>query len=441
MPTMVNTETDLFNINISLINKRWPHIGETILTTACKHSVNEIDHKNNLAITVDGFRLNSFHDPRREATLQSSHITETDTEVWCYGVTNGLLANQILLNKNIHSLHITPIGLALFKLCLKYFDHSQWLQDPRVSLNIPANTDQVQQPCCIIPACFHFADEQSSSLASKLEDYLNATHSDIIHKRDTSLFEFQIATNQDRLRHDGDVRELYQQYNEQTAYVVSGGPSAFNAIPMLKQLKESALIIAVDAALTHLIQNQITPTIAITIDANYAGIGKYFSHTDELSKNIPLVYFPVSPHQLLEKWQGPRYAAYGYSSIYHKSSSMTPKGVLISNGTVAIAALDLAAKLGVQQIILIGYDYCFPDNKLHLNNDAALGVIHQQKEVSSSFVFNGYGEKTPSLPNLKTYLLDTEWLISKYHLIEFINFSRLGAKISGTRYFDELNND
>ncbi len=61
----------------------------------------------------------------------------------------------------------------------------------------------------------------------------------------------------------------------------------------------------------------------------------------------------------------------------------------------------------------------------------------EQQQSAHCWVRNGYGEKVISSINMIGYQQDLEKYISFHPLVEFINLSREGAAIAGTRYPEE----
>ena len=113
--------------------------------------------------------------------------------------------------------------------------------------------------------------------------------------------------------------------------------------------------------------------------------------------------------------------------------------IIINTGkTVAIPTIDIAAKGNPKQIILVGQDLAFVNNKTHTDSfNETYKILNITNDVEGDFSsykkvegVNGDMLYTKSeYLNFKHFI---ELELQKYPQIEFINCSS-GAKIKGTR--------
>ncbi len=99
-------------------------------------------------------------------------------------------------------------------------------------------------------------------------------------------------------------------------------------------------------------------------------------------------------------------------------------------------AVDLAVKMGAENVILMGVDFAFPGNRSHTGwQDGALGP---RAQTARHWVHNGHGNRVDTTLNFAGYLCELERYIDRHPEVKFWNTCRDGAHIKGCNYHPEI---
>ena len=222
--------------------------------------------------------------------------------------------------------------------------------------------------------------------------------------------------------------------------MVAAGPSLSITIDWLKQqyLEQKYTIFAVDAAVPSLIKAGIKPDLIVAIDKSSDKI--FNSVTRDDIANIPLLYFPVVQNKFLEDWPGQRLIAFSSGQSFDWLAKQYPNIMrLYSGGSVIHPTIDAAVQLGIKEIILLGADFSFINNKTHASDvPMYFEDVHVGADNAQHWVLNGLGEKNATYLNFRGYLRDLEHYIALNPKVKFYNSSLLGAAISGTTLWSDF---
>ena len=148
------------------------------------------------------------------------------------------------------------------------------------------------------------------------------------------------------------------------------------------------------------------------------------------------MYFPLLANELLQAWQGKRYAAYSASRLYAAARRQVDKAVLYSAGSVIHPALDLAVRMGAARVTLFGADFSYPGDKTHAGWGD--GVLGQGFSCARHWVINGHGERVRTQLNFRSYLYGVSEYIAAHPEVMFLNTSKDGALIEGASFHPEF---
>ena len=223
-----------------------------------------------------------------------------------------------------------------------------------------------------------------------------------------------------------------------TVRVAAAGPTLGDHYRRLRE--DPVPLVAVDAALRPLLAADVVPHIVVSIDGHREGMRRVFDVDDERLRDTILVYMPVVSHAVLTGWPGPRCVAYDGSPRYAALRTELPRAELFASGSVAHPAVDLAVRMGARRVELLGCDFATPRGRTHVEGCA--WEWGHRTGWATSWVLDGHGRRVASVPNLVGYLRDLEGYIERCldgraSAIEFVNGSRDGARIAGTRDLEE----
>ncbi|MES9855309.1 MAG: 6-hydroxymethylpterin diphosphokinase MptE-like protein [Sedimenticola sp.] len=428
---------------IDIIRSRWPHIQRQLKREPLWQDIQLITEKPQPSFVCNGIQLASAYDPDAEAILQTSTVPSNPETLRVYGVGMGYLP-RLLLERypSLKTLEVYIFNASLFWELLNWVDQSDWLSDERVVLKLPSSDSRPQPPWVVTPPCLWLADERAGDLRNHLLTKINEENIKNLYNKRDPILKQHLRDNITTIEQDGDVAQLFGTLvNEPPEVVVAGaGPSLDRSASLIAARQaQGALLIAVDAALKPLLRTGVIPDILITIDPLRDGVLPNFQGDLRCLHNATLVYFPVVAPDVLNAWPYKRMTAYSSHEFYRAVKRAHPRGELHTFGSVIHPAIDLAVKMGACRITLAGADFSFPSGKTH-----AKGFPHgkqmdekEQQQSAHCWVRNGYGEKVISSINMIGYQQDLEKYISFHPLVEFINLSREGAAIAGTRYPEE----
>ncbi|MBU2599275.1 DUF115 domain-containing protein [bacterium] len=235
------------------------------------------------------------------------------------------------------------------------------------------------------------------------------------------------------LKHPG-VNCLNHKFKELPVIIVGAGPSLDRNITTLKEVKDTALIISTDTALTTMLKNKVLPHLVMTVDGTIKNFTKCYQNLD-IPKNIFLIsdlmaypetfskfssekIFILNDGHPLLQWLG-RFAGF---------DSYIPRG-----GNVSTAAFNLALRLGSKTIILIGQDLSFPGGKFYSQGIVKKTSRYLKNNLDSSQLMeiqDIFGHKLTTSRTLYGFI---KWFENRIdHLdIDGINATEGGANIQG----------
>ena len=172
------------------------------------------------------------------------------------------------------------------------------------------------------------------------------------------LWAYNIASNAAKISTHYGVNKFFDKYKNIPAIIVSAGPSLEKNIRKLKEIKNKALIIAVDTAMKPLFSHNISPHFIITIDPQKKN-SKYF-------RNVNFK-----------------------DSVLIAESSVDKEAIDSFNGAIySTAAYDFAIRIGANPIIMVGLDLSFPNYQTHIK-----GSYHEENFFTEIYKLDSYDSR------------------------------------------------
>jgi hypothetical protein len=426
---------ETFQANAEVLQRRWPRLwaqlqGEDIAALS-EQRVQGVGS----TLSIDGVQLTSRHDRLAEARLQAASLALDSAVLHIYGTGLGDLQTLLLERPGLRQLHVYALNSALFALILGLLDQRHWLDDPRVELSLAGEHGDIALPFFALPGEMVLADDFNARMRDRL---LSETHLAFNNRHFAAEQPHLLQRLQETeawVRKDPDVARLFDTLHGGEVLVIATGPSLeqhFVALQAIAQRAERPLIISVDTAYRPLRKHGIVPDLVVSVDQLISE--RYLPPED--SQAVTLVYLPLVPADVLERWQGPRYAGYSASPLFEAMRARLPRGSLHTAGSVLHPAVDLAVKMGGRRITLFGADFAFPHGKTHAGwLDGELGP---SVNTARYWLHDGHGRRVKTQLNFRSYLMELERFIARHPHVEFFNTSRDGALIAGTHYHPEF---
>jgi len=427
--------SSFFSTNGAIIQDRWPRLSDSLMKAGDSGDLSAPSHTPQPTLVINGIHLSSGYDQVAEAELQASLVPEGSHCAWVYGVGSGQVPRVLLSWREMENMVVVIMNSAVALQSFRYFDHSDWLSDPRVELVLAEDQDDINFPFATIPSCLQLACDEAARLRDLVFLELSTPFIQAAHQTKKEEMTHRLRQNMRYIESDGDVAELFGTRKGETIVVAAAGSTLASHYQWLVEEKDNYIVIAVDAALKPLVKVGIIPDVVVSIDAHReGGFSSFKGINRRLGSSVSLVYFPVVHGDVLQLWPGKRLTAYSNSDVYKSVSEDNPKGILFSSGSVLHASVDLAVKMGASKVVLLGADFSFPDGKTHVAGSPL--SRENQEGTNYHWVLNGHGKRVATLANLRWYLRDLERYIAQNPHVHFINGSREGARIKGTSYLE-----
>ncbi|TKZ31410.1 motility associated factor glycosyltransferase family protein, partial [Brachyspira catarrhinii] len=406
--------------------------------------------------------LHSAYDPEKEANTLIKEIDNDTDLIFIFGIGVGYLINAVKkLNVNIAviepSIKFFNLLIDNFKLDkilednITFFIGGDDIEDIEKFISV-ANTKKVK--FFITRSYANLFGEEALFYQQKV---LSIVDKKIININTISRFDklwaYNIASNVAEISTHYGANKFFDKYKNIPAVIVSAGPSLEKNIRKLKEMKNKALIIAVDTAMKPLFSHNISPHFVITIDPQKKN-SKYFRNVD--FKDSVLIAESSVDKEAIDSFNG---AIYFINSIFplakYFMEELGNRGDITTGGSVSTAAYDFAIRIGANPIIMVGLDLSFPNYQTHIK-----GSYHEENFFTEIYKLDSYDSRiykvliAGNLREEKNIYNEKVWTDSrfdmyknwyeeqclKYNQIKFYNATEGGIVINGMEniYLEEL---
>ncbi|MBN1076771.1 motility associated factor glycosyltransferase family protein [Clostridium botulinum] len=226
------------------------------------------------------------------------------------------------------------------------------------------------------------------------------------------------------------INELKDKFKNMPAIVVSAGPSLEKNIHLLKDVQDKFIIITGGRTLKTLLDEGVRPDFVCSIDP---GDASYTVIEKALDSNVPLIFSEVSNYKMVEEYKGNKifFEDLDFHDITYDLVGKKADG-LWQGGSVAHICISLAEYLGCNNIIFVGQDLAYTNNKYHSDSASLNSNNSIEKNDEYIYVDDIYGKKVPTTIQLDFYRKNIEKMILEYSEVTFINSTEGGSNIKGT---------
>lgn len=397
--------------------------------------------------------LHSAYDPEKEANTLIKEI-ENDTDlIFIFGIGAGYLINAVkklnvdiaVIEPSIKFFNLLIDNFKLDKILednITFFIGGDDIEDIEKFISI-ANTKKVK--FFITRSYANLFGEEALFYQQKV---LSIVDKKIININTISRFDklwaYNIASNVAKISTHYGANKFFDKYKNIPAVIVSAGPSLEKNIKKLKEIKNKALIIAVDTAMKPLFSHNISPHFVITIDPQKKN-SKYFRNVD--FKDSVLIAESSVDKEAIDSFNG---RVYFINSIFplakYFMEELGNRGDITAGGSVSTAAYDFAIRIGANPIIMVGLDLSFPNYQTHIK-----GSYHEENFFTEIYKLDSYDSRiykvliAGNLREEKNIYNEKVWTDSrfdmyknwyeeqclKYNQIKFYNATEGGIVING----------
>ena len=427
--------TQLYTDNMALLAQRWPSLANHIDEQGIEDLNAQLTEGQSQTISINDIQLSSRHNALEEAFFYRSLTTGNEYHLFGFGM--GDLPNLLSQDKSATKITVYVLHADVFKMVLHYTTQ-QWLTDVRFDLQIITKNSSLiplmnHPGLIILPADKTLLKKKLPNIYYQLETiiftkHLNKNMIDAEHQKKYRRLE---TNNLAFLKKEQDVKSIFQ-VQVQEVILVGAGPSLEACQDLLHKLtrqKNRPLIIAVAMACKALLKYGVKPDIVVSVDVDvFDTVIPY-----QIAKNTCLVYSSRTDHKCIKKWRGQRYFTHLTEPSYDHFNKILPATRLSIFGSVIHPAMNIALAKGAKKIYIMGCDFGFPNDQAHAelsNDEYALPFINET-------VINGYGQEIGTDKQYRTFLVGLEQMMFVNPNVDYINCSRIGARITGARYLTE----
>ncbi len=203
--------------------------------------------------------------------------------------------------------------------------------------------------------------------------------------------------------------EVYLKDKCEEVVIVAAGPSLSEQINLLRD-RRGRKIIAVGTIFHKLLSEGIKPDCVVMIDPKESMVEQIRGIEES---EVPLLLDDNAYWKLARIYKGPTYFMKNWNY----------------SGTVASAAIEVAAHMGATVFYLMGYDMAYPVLQSHADGATSMSELDMNRLFLTESTDGG---KVLTDNHLSYYLTVIENQIKNHKEIKFINMSKHGAKINGT---------
>ncbi len=198
-----------------------------------------------------------------------------------------------------------------------------------------------------------------------------------------------VVKNTERMKATPGVLRLKDLAKGYPAIICSAGPSLKKSLPLVRELQDKCLIIAVDAVLKSCLDAGVIPHFVCTMERGPESQVFFHAVKDQAPVKSQLVYYAVVPDEVIRAFPGESWIVHRDYTYMKLINQKLPRGVMSSGTSVAHMATKLANYLGVSSIHLVGQDLCFdPDSsETHLEGvDSSVRFVVDSEEKMLEYV-------------------------------------------------------
>jgi hypothetical protein len=346
-----------------------------------------------LAVQHGGRRvlLSSAADPRREAArLVHSGLDGDEQIVMLFGMGMGYHVEEILEFNRQALIVILEPDIELFAQVLKTRDLSKLLVSDRILIlfekrdvdldEVAPNPSAGNIRQLILRPYRALYEDDALEAEKRFQIYSQSKSINIATlKRFDRLWTRNIFRNCSLFFTLKGLNELQGAASGVPALVVAAGPSIVGEIPLLKEMQDTILIIAVDTISYPLIRHGVIPDFIVTVDPQLINSHHLAWFTEEApAEQLPVLIADPAVHATVFRiYTGPvvlTSSVFDPGKIIERFSGK--KGSIAAGGSVATASFDLARILEADPIVIVGLDLSYKTGRTHFPGSLIERFIH-----------------------------------------------------------------
>ena len=391
-----------------------------------------------LTIKVDdangSYYLSGNNNPMRDAySYVAGNIEDAYYRYTILGAGLFFEAKAIIDCRPDVELEIIEEDAYLLKLAMHYADVEEMLDGGLVDIKCQPYTDYIKG--CVDdtdcndrkilvrkPSVKHMTDSATREVFSRF--FMNIMSRD----EQRHFLDRNYRLNVERghnLKSADECRDLFE---SKRAYLIAGGPSLDPVMKELADRPKDSVIICAGTSAAKLMKNNIVPDVVIITDMSYNMYKQIHGKLDE--KRTKLFYMSTANFKAVADFNGDKYLIC-QKGMPVAEEYATEHGYTIfeTGGSVSTTALDVCLRFKCSEIVCMGLDLAFTDNKTHASDTLDDSSITNDEYMTYE-VRRDRGDSLRTSENLRSYHVWIERRIVNEKRIKMINISN-GAYIQG----------
>ena len=455
-------DSQVFRINLRVLSESNPVLASLVADAVLPEDCECTADCDPPIMKVGGTLVHSSRNPYREAArLVDAAIEGTNARVLLlFGLGLGFTVECGLEHSEQFHCVVYEPDIGLIKAAFMTRDFSRILRNERFSLFAGTNADELvpllrslrQEDLVLIRNRSLYMRnsppfQELERTVQHLQRRQEVNHNTLV--RFGKRWVRNLARNLPIVSRAAPVKRLANAYAEIPAILLAGGPSLDNVLPVLKELAERAVVIAVDTSLSAALRAGVTPDYAVIVDPQYWNT----RHLDEARDAECEIISESSTHPRVFRLLGGPVSM--CSSLFplgkHIEDPEDPFGQLGAGGSVSTTAWDFARHLGCSPIYCAGLDLGFPGHNTHFRGSffearalALCDRVFPVETMAFDYLHSGHtehinannGGKVLSDRRMNIYQWWFETQARMHPYTKTRNLSRDGVAIPGIPYSD-----
>lgn len=378
--------------------------------------------------------IHSTYDPDREASDMISSVHDGRRNYFVIlGLGLGYLVEKLAdeVGKETRILVIEP-HISAFRIALAARDMRKILSDPRIHIAIGTDTENI---LALFLSRYNLAEVNGvgfielagraklpssqfyTDLLTRLKGVLITTGGNL-----QTLMLMAWTYQKNTMASIGNVvdhppvRMLFNALEGKPAIIVSAGPSLEKNIDQVRAYRDKAVIIAVDTSTRPIQKAGFEPDLICTGDPQEAN---WFHLRGTDTVNSILVAEPMTHSLSLEYFKDRLFIASYNDKVMNWIAQFIPDvGHVMTWGSVATMAFDLARKMGCDPIIFVGQDLSFSGGRTYVKgtyfeeeNKQDMSVEAYEKQHQTMAMTDIYGNEVKTNRQMFAY---KEWFRTEF---------------------------
>lgn len=210
-----------------------------------------------------------------------------------------------------------------------------------------------------------------------------------------------IIFNSEYINKSSDILNFKNAFKGLKALLICPGPTLKHSIDIIKKQRENLIIICADTSYSILCKHNIIPDFVVTVD------GGFFNSLDFVyeNKKFPYLIMDMCANKIIPKNINAdiiRFKSNSDLGMAEYISKFITLSHLSTSNTVATTMIDFAYYLGLDEVLLIGFDNSYPFYERHIKHALSYEyMINKTNKLKTyeSYYFNAIRNNT----NIENY--------------------------------------